>query len=169
MTVEYIIVIGTDNTEADTPIARAMAGIGAAMDKKTRIFVTTPTGSCEFGQNKELTATVDCARRVLALVSGKNCRMLLFDASSIEGLCRPASGLLYWLSCYRALYDGAEPSYVDFDAIITEFLSAEMQDGIWWTGLEPPKGYTIQDLAKNRWDGFMGELSHDSINRRILQ
>lgn len=167
----YIIVIGTETKGKNSPLAMALAAISRAMDKTTRIFLCTPTGTCEFGSNRKIPAT-DCARRILCDEGGAIPRLLLFDAVSFDKALKPSAGLLVWLEYYLSMCmdtvsvsTNTDPKWISLEGVVTEFLSKD-EKGLWWTGIVTPGGYEIEHLAKNRWNEVMNSLSHQQQNSR---
>ena len=112
MEMRYFIVIGKEKDTGDNPLAETLCQIGNAMRKKNiRVFVTSSTGTCEFGSKAEKKLTKDVVTESFASVNESNYRMLLLDAESISGRLNPVSGLLVWHQYFRTK---AKTSYIGF-------------------------------------------------------
>lgn len=170
-----IIVIGTERKENLNPLASALIAISRAMKKRTRIFVSTPTGTWESGADKadRKIPAADCARRMLCDKGGAIPRLLLFDAVSFDKALKPSAGLLVWLEYYRAMcmdtaFESVKPTWIGLEEVITEFLLQE-EEGLWWTGIVKPGEYEIEHLAKNRWNEVMSLNQQHHNARRNTQ
>ena len=166
MGTKHFIVIGKENDTSDNPLAATLWQIGKAKGKDIRVFVTSSTGTSEFGSKAGKKLTKDVVSEMLASFDKFDYRLLLFDAESISGKLKPVSGLLIWHQYYCTLHPCKETIYiVDFEKILNNFLSKE-ESGLWWTGFVTPKDYCVKTLAKARWESVNGGLSHDSQKRR---
>lgn len=164
MGMRYFIVIGKEKDNGDNPLAATLCEIGKAMGKDIRVFVTSSTGTSEFGSEAEKKLTKDVVSKIFASdISGY--RLLLFDAESIYGELKPVSGLLVWHQYYSSLQPGTETktSYIsiNFESILTGFFG-ENNKGLWWTGFVNPKKYNVATLAETRWEKVNSRLEHDS-------
>jgi hypothetical protein len=169
----FIIVIGKENDTGDNPLAATFCEIGKAKGKDIRVFVTSSTGTSEFGSKAEKKLTKDVVSETFASVDKSNYRLLLFDAESISGELKPVSGLLVWHQYYSSLQSGTETktSYIsisiNFESILTGFFG-ENNKGLWWTGFVNPKKYNVATLAKTRWESVNSRtsLEHGSQKHR---
>ncbi|MFH2124590.1 MAG: hypothetical protein ABIJ50_14050 [Pseudomonadota bacterium] len=164
MTVEYIIVIGTDQSTSENPLARVLDSIGNALGKKIRVFVVTKTGTYEFGRDDIPMPTTDCACRTLSVQGVQSCRLLLFDASSPDAGCNPSAGLLVWQAYYLTLHPEMETKATWIDQVM-DFFDQETAV-VWWTGLVLPPEYSVKALLGHRWMKEMGSLAHDEANNK---
>jgi len=164
MTVEYLIVIGTDQSSSENPLARVLASIGNALGKKNRVFVVTKAGTYEFGRDHIPMPTTDCACRTLTVQGVQTCRLLLFDASSLDAGCNPSAGLLVWQAYYRTLHPEMETKAIWIDKVM-DFFDQETP-AIWWSGLVLPGEFSINNLLGNRWMKEMTGLAHDEANNK---
>lgn len=163
MGMRYFVVIGKEKDTDDNPLAVTLCEIGKAKGKDIRVFVTSSTGTCEFGSEAEKRLTKDVVSETFASFDKSDCRLLLFDAESIYGELKPVSGLLVWHQYYRTLQSGTEMETVRIaDDILTKFFE-KGSSGLFWTGLvDPPKNYDVTSLAKSGWESVNRGLVHRS-------
>ena len=161
MEMRYFIVIGKEKDTDDNPLAVTLCQIGKAMGKDIRVFVTSATGTSEFGSKVGKRLTKDVVLETLASFDKSDYRLLLFDAESIYGELKPVSGLLVWHQYYSGLQSGMKTSYKG----ILDFFNEE-NNGLWWTGFVEPKKYDykydVTTLAKTRWKTVNSGLEHAS-------
>lgn len=150
---KYFVVIGKEKDTGDNPLAATLYQIGKKMGKDIRVFVTSSTGTCEFGSKAEKKLTKDVVSETLASFDKFDYQLLLFDAESISGTLKPVSGLLVWYQYYSSLQSGTTTSYKD----ILDFLNEE-SNGLWWTGFVEPKKYDVVTLAETRWERINSRL-----------
>lgn len=163
MGMKYFIVIGKENDTGDNPLAVTLCEIGKAKGKDIRVFVTSSTGTSEFGSDAGKKLTKDIVSETFASVDEPNCRLLLFDAKSIYGELKPVSGLLVWHQYYCSLQSGTETEKpcINFKDVLANFFDDE-DNGLWWTGFVKPKKYDVKTLAETCWKSVNSELEHDS-------
>lgn len=160
MTTEYIVVIGTDKTEFDTPLAGTFSAIAKALGKKARIFVATKTGTYEIDcDDRRPSPSTECARLVLSSLNAKSYRLLLFDASSIGKECNPQPALVVWRTYYLSLCLGVETKTIWIDKAF-DFFQSDIP-AVWWTGLTIPSECSVRSLVSQRWENEMQSLAHD--------
>jgi len=157
----YFIVIGKEKDTGDNPLAATLWQIGRAMGKNIRVFVTSSTGTSEFGSKAEKKLTKDVVSETFVSVDKSNYRLLLFDAESISGALEPVSGLLVWHQYYSSLQFSMKTSYKRIQDILTNFFD-EKSKCLWWTGFVEPENYKVETLAETLWNGVNSKLVHDS-------
>lgn len=168
MGMKYFIVIGKEKDTDDNPLAETLCQIGKAMKKDTRVFITSSTGTSEFGSKAEKKLTKDVVSETFASVDKSNYRLLLFDAESISGELKPVSGLLVWHQYYCTLQSGTKASYKDILDFFNEenYFFNEGSNGLWWAGFVEPKKYNykydLTTLAETRWKTVNSGLEHAS-------
>ena len=170
---KYFIVIGKEKDTDDNPLAETLCQIGKAMGKDIRIFVTSSTGTSEFGSKAEKKLTKDVVLETLVSFDKSDYRLLLFDAESISGKLKPVSGLLIWHQYYSSMQSGTKTSYkgiLDFFNEESDFFNEE-SNGLWWTGFVEPKDYKydVTTLAEARWKSVNSGLEHASQKQRGSQ
>lgn len=165
MGMKYFIVIGKEKDTDDNPLAATLWQIGMAKEKDIRVFVTSSTGTCEFGSEAEKKLTKDVVSEIFASFDKSDYRLLLFDAESISGELKPVSGLVAWLTAFRTSPDNNMITRLDFFEVVSSFFIQE-STGIFWTGLKLPGNFNPEKLLKSQWATQMGGLMHGEQNVR---
>ncbi len=158
---KYFVVVGKEKDTGDNPLAATLWQIGMAKEKDIRVFVTSSTGTCEFGSEAEKKLTKDVVSEIFASFDKSDYRLLLFDAESIYGKLKPVSGLLVWHQYYSSLQFSMKTSYKRIQDILTNFFD-EKSKCLWWTGFVEPENYKVETLAETLWNGVTSKLVHDS-------
>lgn len=156
---KYFVVVGKEKDTGDNPLAATLWQIGRAKEKDIRVFVTSSTGTCEFGSEAEKKLTKDVVSETFASVDKSNYRLLLFDAESISDALIPAAGLVAWLTAFRTSPDNNIIKSLDFFEVVSSFFIQE-STGIFWTGLKFPDDFDPEALLQSHWKTQMDGLMH---------